>query len=276
MGEKPSRPVRDDGLQGRHANQAHWDGDRWTGRIRFATVSNPIMRRVLLIGPLATGLLILSIVTGCGGLPDGVLIDEDFSDADDLPFLLENDRFIDMAVDGGEYLVTINDPNAPHVIRNIFDRSSGSLAFETTLETTFDPDDRLLTSIGCWNADAGYVFVVLPSGEAGLLEVVSEKTGERIPLSELVSVEGFESGEPTRLELDCVGGGTEPTTISAWINDTPILSVSVNDGMDSFNAIGFWLGAEGTTFHIDHVLVKEGPVDVPLDAVPRVTHRGEG
>jgi hypothetical protein len=270
---QPTEPGWYSDPEGVRSHQAYWDGEKWTGETRRPR--GRVWTRWVGYGAIGlAGLFGLGLLSGQMGLSGRVLIEEDFENDIGVPFAQESDRFIQMEVVDGEYRVDIDDPYSPHLIRSFFDTTAGSVAFEATLQTSFEPEDRLLTSIGCFNSDAGYLMVLVTSGDAILLETVSENTGQRQPLSEPVAVEGFTSGTPVKLEIDCVGGGTDPTIVSGWVNETPVLSVAVENGMDSFNAVAFWLGteeADGAEFRIDNVLVTEGPTDVPMQPSSQVT-----
>jgi len=112
-----------------------------------------------------------------------------------------------------------------------------------------------------------------PTGEGGILETILEQTGERRSLTELQTVRGARRrGEPNRLQIDCVGGGRAPTIVSAWVNGEPVVSVAVPDGIDSFNAVRFWLAstAPGTEYGVDDAEAAAERPDPPKPPVPPI------
>jgi hypothetical protein len=82
------------------------------------------------------------------------------------------------------------------------------------------------------------------------------------------------AGEPNRLRIDCVGGRDGGSTVvSAYVNGTPVVSVEIDDGYDSFSAIGFFMAAheDGATFSADDVIVtatRHAPGMSPVPDLP--------
>jgi hypothetical protein len=133
----------------------------------------------------------------------------------------------------------------------------------------------MLFSVGCWSGDSAYLFVLLGDGTVGLLETVSESTGDRRPLTDAIATDSIRPpGEPNRLRIDCVGGGVEPTIVSGWVNGQPVASVAVPDGYDSFVAVGFFMGSEtsGTEFVVDDVIAAAERPSPATSPVPPMEH----
>ena len=173
-------------------------------------------------------------------------------------------------------VVRIDDPQSPHLIRHLFNQSHEALTFEATIAVNADPDGVTLLSIGCWNADSGYLVVFLSDGQTGevlLMEVISEKAGERAPLIQPQSTDLMATADSNRLRIDCVGGGSESTVVSAWINEAPLFSVAIDEelGMDSFTGLGFWLGGDGVEYRIDDVAAVAERSDPPFEPVPALS-----
>lgn len=203
----------------------------------------------------------------------GVVLREDFNSGKSGRFSTDSDRLVDLSMADGRYKILIKDPVAPQFIRTFFDRSQGGLRFEATVTQVTGPDRDAVFAVGCWAASAAYLAVITPTGEVGILETISEQTGERRPLTELQTVRAARRrGEPNRLRIDCVGGGRGPTIVSAWVNGEPVVSVAVPDGIDSFNAVGFWLAstAPGTEYGVDDVEAAAERPDPPKPPVPPI------
>jgi len=216
-----------------------------------------------IIGTAVWGLLLaLSVVGFLIGVEDSTLLDEDFSS--EVPvFSTDSDRFVDLVVEDGEYLVRIKDASVPQTIRHLFVRTYDGVRFEATIAPAAD-DSAALSSVSCWAGDSGYIFYLNSAGAAGLVEVVSESIGSRRPLSDLIETDTADPGAgagPNRLRIDCVGGGTDPTVVTGWLNGQAVVSVAVSGGYDSFNGVGFWLASsQPTQFSIDDVIaVSERP-----------------
>lgn len=219
---------------------------------------------------------LLLVACSAESTESGVLLDSDFGEGNDVPFALDRDRFLETEVENGEMVVRINDPQSPHLIRHLFNRSYEAVAFEASIGVDASQDGFTLLSIGCWNADAGYLVVFLSDGRSGevlLMEVISEKTGERIPLVEPESTDLMDTADLNRLRIDCVGGGSESTVVSAWVNDVPLFAVMVDGdlGLDAFSGVGFWLGGDGVEYRIDDVKAVAERRDPPFEPAPAIS-----
>lgn len=216
--------------------------------------------------------LILGII-GYLALPteSGTALDEDFS-SDEPEFTTDDDPMVKFSVAGGAYHILLKQGGAPQIARHIFDHTHGGLRFESTV--TMPDQENTLFSVGCWAGDHAYLLVLLGDGEVGLIETVSESEGKRRPLTNGTRTEAVRPpGEPNRLRIDCVGGGDEPTIVSGWVNGKPVLSVTVADGYDSFNAVGFWVGADtgGVEFVVDDVLAVDERPEPAVSPVPPIS-----
>lgn len=200
-----------------------------------------------------------------------VLLREDFGPGGEPSFSTDTDRLVDLAVVDGEYRISIKDPRSPQAMRYVFDHTHDGLRFEADLSVA--GDEMWVASIGCWAGDGAYLFGVISTGEVAVLESISEARGERVWLTDQIRTDALAPTGPDRLRIDCVAGGAEPTIVTGWVNGIPVASVAVPDGYDSFNAVGFWVGAEraGTVFTADNVVVAaERPrpgltPDAPID-----------
>ncbi len=229
-----------------------------------------------------SGLMVALTVVGAilestGGAPtdrsSDVLLRENFNSGRP-EFSLDSDRDVDLSVADGAYRIWIKDPVAPQFMRYVFAHTHPGLRFEATI-TTEAATGGWISSIGCWAGDSAYLFVVMDTGQVGMLETVSEATGERRPMAEEIRTDALRpEGQPNRLRIDCVGGGREPTVISGWVNGEPVVSVAVPEGFDSFSAVGFFVGANaaGTVFVADDVVVT---ADRPAPGVSPVPPIGE-
>jgi hypothetical protein len=221
-------------------------------------------RRPLVIGLVVGAIAVFAALAAIGFLvaptESEIVLEEDFS-SDEPEFTTDSDPHVDQTVSGGAYHILIKDASSPQLTRHIFDHSYDAFRFESTV-TLRGPRD-VVFSVGCWSGNSAYVLALAGDGEMGLIETVSESTGERRPLTRGTTTEALRPvGEPNRLRIDCVGGGSEPTVVSGWINGAPVLSVSVSDGYDSFNAVGFFIGSgtDGAEFVVDDVVaVAERP-----------------
>jgi hypothetical protein len=132
--------------------------------------------------------------------------------------------------------------------------------------------NEAFASIGCWTGESAYLFVAAPNGDVGIVETISESRGERRELTDLIPVDGMRSaGQVNRLRIECVGGRDGgSTTVSGYVNDEPVVSVEIDDGYDSFDAIGFFMAAstDGATFTVDDVVVTAERPEPGLSPVP--------
>jgi hypothetical protein len=225
------------------------------------------------LGPTALALVVLgaidALAPGQDDLPDDVLFTEDF-EGESIRFPTDNDRFVDMRVVEGAYRVEITDGTNPQLVRHVFSHTYDSLSFRATIVRPADADGEVFASVGCWASDSAYLLVMGSDGDVGLVETVSEQTGERRPLTDLTPSDATHpAGEPDRLRIDCVGGGQDPTVVSGYVNGEPVLSVEIADGYDSFSAVGFFMvSANGGTFTIDDATATSERPEPGMSPVP--------
>jgi hypothetical protein len=207
---------------------------------------------------------------------DAVIFDEDFSSGTEV-FSTDSDPAVDLVVEDGKYVVKIKDASTPQSMRHLFGRSYDGVRFEASIAVQADATSRHLSSVSCWARDSGYIFFLNSSGGVGLVESVSESTGQRRPLTGLIATGAIAAGDGSnRLRIDCVGGGTEPTVITGWLNDEVVASVAASDGYDSFSAVGFLLSSgEPSEFLIDNVTAIAArpdsgiqPMNLDSDGIP--------
>lgn len=233
-------------------------------------------RRQLVIGIIAGVIGTFAVLSVIGYLVaptttgSEVPFEEDFSSVDP-KFTTDSDRFVDFSVANGEYHIVIKDASRPQNARHVFAHTYDGLRFESTV--TFPGPGNMLFSVGCWTGDSAYLFALLGNGKVGLLEAVSESSGERRPLTDAITTDAVRPpGAPNRLRIDCVGGGSEPTIVSGWVNGEPIASVAISDGFDSFIAVGFFMAAEAdaTEFVVDDVIAaaeRPEPATSPVSPI---------
>ncbi|MBA3738184.1 MAG: hypothetical protein H0W97_06420 [Actinobacteria bacterium] len=231
----------------------------------------PKRRRRMLetIGVIAIVLVGLGIVGAIIGPENGVIFREDF-ESDEVVFSTDSDRFVDLSVVDGAYQVTIKDGSIPQLVRYVFDNTHDGVSFQATIVHPAEADEDTFASVGCWASDSAYQLVMAPDGDVGLLETVSERTGERLALTELIpSSAARQTGQPNRLRIDCVSEGKDDTVVSGYVNGEAVLSVAIPGGYDSFNAVGFFLTAtDGARFTIDDVMTSAGRPEPGMSPVP--------
>jgi hypothetical protein len=218
-------------------------------------------RVVLAVVSVVVGLAVIGSIadqrkpTRWNGTRGDVLLDEDFGSATP-EFSTDTDRFVDLTVVNEEYRVTVRDSSRPQAIRNVFPHTFPSVRFDATA-TLLTGVPKAVASVGCWAGSSSYLFLLVPDGRVELLETIDESTGERRDLTDLIDADGARPpGQPNRLRIDCVGGGTDATVVTGYVNGHVQLSVAVPDGYDSFNAVGFWVGSEteGAVFTFDDAI----------------------
>jgi hypothetical protein len=176
----------------------------------------------------------------------------------------------ELRMEDGEYVFEVKEANTPMHSRHVFTNSHKSLTFEATAVHPTDVGEESAAALGCWAGDAGYLFLTSPNGEAVVIGTRSE-TGEIGDFTEPVVMDAARpAGQPNELRLECLGGeGREPTIVSGYVNDEPVVSVSIPNGYDSFDAIGFWvLAGDPTTFTFDDVLVTAERAEPGLSPIP--------
>jgi RTX calcium-binding nonapeptide repeat (4 copies) len=232
----------------------------------------------LLVGA-GTTFIALSVIGILVSRSESELPFEEHFSSNEPKFTTDSDPMVDFSVADGAYHILIKDASAPQVARHIFAHTYDGIRFEAAVALPGSPS--VLLAVGCWSGDHAYLFALLGDGEVGLIETVSEFTGEWRALTEgLTSDAVGPVSEPNRLRIDCVGGGTEPTVVSGWINGEPILSVAIRDGYDSFDAVGLFVGAlnDGAEFVVDNVAAAAErpnparspvpPIESPVAPIP--------
>jgi RTX calcium-binding nonapeptide repeat (4 copies) len=213
--------------------------------------------RGLVIGMLVgagTTLAALSVIAILMARSESELPFEENFSANEPKFTTDSDPLADFSVADGAYHILIKDARAPQVARHLFAHTYDGIRFEAAVALPALPS--VVLAMGCWSGDHAYLWALLGNGEVSLIETVSEFTGEWRALTDsLTSAAVGPLSEPNRLRIDCVGGGKEPTVVSGWVNGEPILSVAIHDGYDSFDAVGFLVGAlnDGAEFVVDNV-----------------------
>lgn len=226
--------------------------------------------RTVLLTVIAT-IVVLAAIGFLMEARSGELFAEDF-ESEPVGFSTDSDRRVDLSVEDGVYRIEIKDASSPQLMRHIFTRSYDGLSSEATVVLPDVVRDEAFASIGCWTGESAYLFVAAPDGQVGILETISESRGERRELTDLISVEGMRpAGRPNRLRIECVGGRDGgPTTVSGYVNGRPVVSIEIEDGYDSFDAIGFFMAAstDSATFTVDDVVVTAERPEPGLSPVP--------
>ena len=225
-----------------------------------------------IVASVIVGLTVIGAISDAGSPEGGEIFAEDF-ESDRIGFSTDSDRTIDLSVEDGVYRIEVKETEAPSLMRHVFAHTYDGVSIEATIVHPQGVEQPAIAAIGCWAGLSAYMFGTSPTGDAYLIETISEATGERRDLLEPLVVEHARpAGQPNRLRLDCVGGGREPTIVSAYVNDEPIASVSVVEGLDSFNAAGFFVASRrgGVVFRADDFTVaaaRPGPGTSPVTAL---------
>lgn len=229
-----------------------------------------------MVGTLVWG-PVLAIGLGAVLLSNSTLLEEDFSSSSPV-FSTESDESVDLVVENGEYVVRMKDVSGPQAVRHLFEEATDTLRFEADIYQSAQLSMQANQSVGCWNGLSGYLFTLENTGHAGIIEVVSETSGERAALTEFpVAAAAQPFSEINRMRIDCVGGGTNPTVVTGWLNEEPVASVAVPGGYDSFDAVGFLLTAsEPTEFTIDNVLATSELLEPAMAASAPIDGRSTG
>ena len=234
----------------------------------------PPRRRRTLRTVLTTVIATVVVLAAIGFLMEarsGEVFAEDF-ESEPVGFSTDSDRRVDLRVEEGAYRIEIKDASGPQLMRHVFTHSYDGLSFEASVVHPDDVRNEAFASIGCWTGESAYLFVAAPNGDVGLLETISESRGERRELTDLIPVDGMRPpGQPNRLRIECVGGRDGgPTTVSGYVNDEPVMSIEIDDGYDSFDAIGFFMATStpGATFTVDDVVVRAERPEPGLSPVP--------
>lgn len=197
-----------------------------------------------------------------------LLFEEDFSDPSDQSFSLDVDQQISLSYTDGYYRMLIKQPSS-HSARHIFEQPVGSLRFEATVTGMSGADSNSLIGVGCWSGNHSYVFAVSPAGRSFLIEPKTQEEPEGTAFA-MTEIEPWQLQADNRLRIDCEGGGSRPTIVTGWANGEPVLSISVPDGLDSFEAGGFSMGTyeADTEYRADDVVAyaeRPTPPIPPID-----------
>ncbi len=198
---------------------------------------------------------------------DGTFLVENF-DSDTIQFTTDSDRVVEQTVEDGAYHIEIKDPTAPQYSRFVFRSTRDAVRFEADISGS--GEGGWAAGVGCWAGDSAYVFAMFDSGDVVLLELGDGRRS----MTEPTMVDSIlQPTEPTRLRIDCVGGGAEATIVSGWVNGEPIVSVADPGGWDSFMAVGIFAFAEeaGTSFRVDNVIGVEDRPEAGVSPVPPIT-----
>ena len=200
-----------------------------------------------MVGRSTAVLVLAALLAGCGG-DDGMkppTQSGSFDPGEETVFVTESDQYVDLFIEGGRYHIHTKNDSPCQAARTVFPVAYPDVRFEATMTQVADTGGEALHAVGCWNGDAGYLLQVSSSGEVAIVDSVSTISGVQRLLYGPELVKTLRPvGQANRLRIDCLGGGTEPTLVSGWVNGVPIATVEVPDGIDGFPAVGFWAGSE--------------------------------
>jgi hypothetical protein len=215
-----------------------------------------------LIGGLVAGAVVLLALIAVavivvGRATTGPVIDEDFSSGPG-PFSTDSDNLVDLRVVDGAYQVTLKDADAPQEARSFFDPARSAITVSATAAEADAPASSA-GGISCYsNAGTGYVFLVASDGKWAVVKIIDATEGTTDILADGSGDTGI-SAEAVTLHLSCTGGGTDPTVITAQVDDGPVHTATDDDGYDQFRAAGFFAAAEEapTVLVFDDMVVKD-------------------
>jgi hypothetical protein len=210
------------------------------------------LERSARVRALTFGLVVLAGMVTMFASASGVLVADDFEGTEG-SFVQHSDPYVDLSYDRGEYRVLVLDAMHPQFMRSILRQAYPAVRIEATVRFPTGAHKDTYAGVGCWGGPGGYQLVVSPAGEAFLVEVVSEETGERRQLTGGVQTEAWPLEDPVRLRLDCVGGGRGDTAVMGWVANEPVGAVGVPQGLDNWNGPGFVVYAteDGTEVRFD-------------------------
>jgi hypothetical protein len=223
--------------------------------LRRSTVVRTLWFMALLLAGLGTAVasaLSIAPVLRSGDFDPPVLRADDFEGSYGY-FFQETGRGVDLSYTGGEYRVRVVDAYYPRIMRTFLDDAQPAVRVEATLRFPVGTHQHTIAGVGCWGGPGAYQLVLAPGGEAVLLEVVSENTGERRLLTEDVQTEATPLRGPVPLRLDCVGGGRGETAVVGWVGNEQVGAVGIPGGLDNWNGPGFvvYAAENGTEVRFD-------------------------
>jgi hypothetical protein len=209
---------------------------------------------------------------GAASLPNGtVIVDEHFDDASNVTFSTDVDEQVALSVTGGAYRIEIKDPTYPQLMRHVESSPFGAARFEATVTLAPSSNGVSGLGLGCWTDDHAYVLIALTTGDIGIAERTESADQKMRQLSGNARPSSFRPGESNRLRFDCLGAtATTPALLFAYVNSEPILSVKIEDGITSFDRVGFMAFASraGSVFTVDNayaVVERPAPPFEPVD-----------
>jgi hypothetical protein len=173
------------------------------------------------------------------------------------------------------YRIEIKDPTRPQLMRHVESSPFGAARFEATMTLASSSNGISVLGLGCWADDHAYAFMALATGEVVLAERTESADQKMRDLSTTAQPSSFRPGEPNRLRFDCVGATpTAPAVLSAYVNGDPVLSVKMEDGVASFDRVGFMAMASqaGSVFTVDDVYAVVERPDPPFEPVDPFGH----
>jgi hypothetical protein len=146
-------------------------------------------------------------------------------------------------VDGG-YEVLIKSTDQPSLSRYFSDEPAApTLTFTSTATIVDDAGGVTYAGLSCWGSPAyGYLAAVGTDGTFAILRVFNDQRPES--LYEDIATPRIGLGRTTRLAIDCLGGGSEPTTIVLRADDAEIARTEDAGGLDGFMGVALWYGAD--------------------------------
>ena len=177
-------------------------------------------------------------------------------------------------VEDGAYVARVT-TRSPATTTIFDDGVHDGVRFEATISQP--PQPSSLTGVGCWldelggNVRRGYVFGLESVPDDGTTELfLFEMTGHLSIKTLTDGVPAATLGESNRFRIDCVGGGSDPTVVTGWLNDQPVMSFAVDDGYEAFNELGIYLISQEppTEFIIDDVFAATDRPDAGIGPTP--------
>jgi hypothetical protein len=190
---------------------------------------------------LSTIALTVGVVSAVAS-PSRALVKDDFEEGrfwteDDDPTVRQ--RFVD-----GGYEVLIRSTEQPSYSRYFSDeQASSTLTFSSSATIVDDAGGNTYAGLSCWASPAyGYLAAVGSDGSVAILRAFNDRPPE--DLSEDAGRPQIALGETTRLSMECLGGGSKPTTIVLRADGFEIARAEDPEGLDGFMGVGLWYGAD--------------------------------
>lgn len=213
---------------------------------------------------------------GASTLPNGtVIVDERFDDPSNVAFSTDVDEQVALSVTGGAYRIEIKDPTHPQLMRHVESSPFGAARFEATVTLAPSSNGVSALGLGCWTDDHAYMLMALTTGDVGIAERTESADQKMRQLSGNARPSSFRPGESNRLRFDCLGAtATTPALLSAYVNSEPVLSVKIEDGITSFDRVGFMAFASqaGSVFTVDNAYAVVERPDPPFEPVDPFGH----